>query len=330
MKTAIDLFSGGGGASTGLHQAGFNVVAAIEFDEKIAECHHNNFPKSETIIGSVVDVSFRRFAGIDHIHGSPPCQSFSIAASREAKDKRIANGEQELIFEWVRAIAEIRPATASLENVPPTINSKSFQKACQKLYQLGYWLNYGVYNAADFGVPQSRKRLILRAIADNKLGCLPIDEASQSLFGEKHWWGMVPTKQKWVGWYDSISDIIQDFPDTEPANWQINRLPKELKSSEAKAFLIPRAGARTSDPTLSIRQKHEPAPTIRSLANARSRQLDALLENGCFKAITPRGLARFQSFPDDFVLPKNQGLANKIIGNAVPPLLLKELIKNFA
>ncbi len=225
MKTAIDLFAGGGGASIGLKQAGFSVIAAVEFDPQIAEVHHKNHPQTTTIVGDVRLVDFTRFSGIDHVHGSPPCQSFSMAASKEAKDKRIANGEQDLIFEWVRAIAQTRPRTASLENVPPTVNSPLFRKACQKLFELGYWLNWEVYNAADFGVPQTRKRLFLRAIRDNVLGTMPIERAEQTLFGEKYWWGMTPKKQQWVSWYEAIADLIPSLPETEPVSKFSRRFP---------------------------------------------------------------------------------------------------------
>lgn len=354
MKTAIDLFAGGGGASTGLKQAGFSVIAAVEFDPQIAEIHHMNHPQATTIVGDVRLVDFTRFAGIDHVHGSPPCQSFSVAASKEAKDKRIANGEQDLIFEWVRAIAQTKPRTASLENVPPTVNSPLFQKACQKLFELGYWLNWEVYNAADFGVPQTRKRLFLRAIRDDILGQTPIEKAEQTLFGEKYWWGMVPKKQQWVSWYEAIADLIPLLPETEPAPWQLKKLPKELESflipgqnatnpvfgklpaftitgkpSGTKAFLVPRVGARMGE--LAARSQEKPAPTIRALGHdGHWRQLDAWLSAGEFRQIIPRALARFQSFPDDFLLPSNNALAGKIVGNAVPPLMIKSLVETFA
>lgn len=334
MKTAIDLFAGGGGASTGLKQAGFSVIAAVEFDPQIAEIHHMNHPQATTIAGDVRLVDFTGFAGIDHVHGSPPCQSFSVAASKEAKDKRIANGEQDLIFEWVRAIVQARPKSAALENVPPTVNSPLFQKACQKLFELGYWLNWEVYNAADFGVPQTRKRLLLRAIRDDILGQMPIERAEQTLFGEKYWWGMVPKKQQWVGWYEAIADLIPLLPKTEPAPWQLKKLSKELESfigepSGTKAFLVPRVGARSGE--LAARSQEKPAPTIRALGHdGHWRQLDAWLSAGEFRQITPRALARFQSFPDDFLLPNNNALAGKIVGNAVPPELIKSLIETFA
>lgn len=387
MKTAIDLFAGGGGASIGLKQAGFGLIAAVEFDPQIAEVHHKNHPQTTTIVGDVKLVDFAKFSGIDHVHGSPPCQSFSIAASKEAKDKRIANGEQDLIFEWVRAIAQTRPRTASLENVPPTVNSPLFRKTCQKLFELGYWLNWEVYNAADFGVPQTRKRLFLRAIRDNVLGTMPIERADQTLFGEKYWWGMTPKKQQWVSWYEAIADLIPSLPETEPAPWQLKKLPKELESflitgenashskicrswccpaftvttkigtiraflipgqndtnpvisklpdftitgkpSGTKAFLVPRVGARTRE--LAARSQEKPAPTIRALGHdGHWRQLDAWLSFGEFRQITPRALARFQSFPDDFLLPDNNALAGKIVGNAVPPNLIKSLVETFA
>lgn len=341
---AIDLFAGGGGASCGLNQAGFDVVLAIEKDKTIAAVHHQNHLLTNLNIEDVRNFDFRPYSGIYHIHGSPPCQAFSVATSTEAKKKRLAKGEGDLILEWVRAIKETRPRTASMENVRGAAKSLGFRQACQKLWELGYWLNWEVLNAADFGVPQTRKRLFLRAIRDDALGQLPIDRAQQTLFGEKYWWGMVPIAHRWIGWYEAIADLIPILPPTEPAPWQIKRLPEELKSylipdgnqtnprdkNGTCCYLVPRVGANSRG-DLAIREKKQPAPTIRALGHDRHwRQFDAWLENGTFRQLTPRALARLQSFPDSFKLPETNWLAGKIVGNAVPPLMLKKLVEEFA
>jgi DNA (cytosine-5)-methyltransferase 1 len=351
--TAIDLFAGGGGASEGLRLAGYAAIAAFESDPEIAATHHTNHPTADLHIGDVRRASFAAYAGVDHVHGSPPCQSFSLAASPKARAKRAAAGDSNLIDEWVRAIATTRPKTASMENVRGAAKAPSFRRACQELWKLGYWLNWDIYDAADFGVPQRRHRLIVRAVRDDVLGMLPIDYAEQTLFGEKRWQGMVPPATRWVSWYEAIEDLLPGLPPTEPAPWQIKKLSPPLrdllinekdsktpcrdvdrptptvvinKGSLPRVYLVPRVGARTSASLPAI-SSDRPSPTIRALGHdSHWRQLDAWLSAGEFRQCTPRALARFQSFPDSFQLPDRKALAGKIVGNAVPPLMLARLL----
>src|SRR5437773_2341704 len=117
---AVDLFSGVGGLSLGLEQAGFDVVAAIEMDPIHAACHKYNFPDSSMLAQSIRDLSgdsIRRAAGlgdrsVDLVAGGAPCQGFSLIGQRALDDPR-----NELVREFVRIVAELNASYFIFENV---------------------------------------------------------------------------------------------------------------------------------------------------------------------------------------------------------------------
>lgn len=159
---AVDLFCGGGGASCGLHQAGFRVAAAADEDTDALRSHNESLP------GRVVLHDLRTVdAGAlpepardpDHVHGSPPCQAFSTAAgdARSADDPR-----NSLVFRFTDWLDELRPKTATMENVPGMLSiSPDFMPRVEGAFEsAGYRVSFRALNAADFGVPQTRRRVI--------------------------------------------------------------------------------------------------------------------------------------------------------------------------
>lgn len=165
----IDLFAGAGGLSLGFEQAGFDVAAAVEIDPVHCAAHKFNFPQSETICASVVDLTgeeIRRRSrigeqDIDCVFGGAPCQGFSMIGKRVFDDPR-----NQLVFHYVRLVRELRPKYCVFENVKGLTLGKHKQFLAELIEALelaGYdiLLPYKVLNAADFGVPQDRKRLFL-------------------------------------------------------------------------------------------------------------------------------------------------------------------------
>jgi DNA (cytosine-5)-methyltransferase 1 len=142
----VDLFSGAGGFSEGFHQAGFEVVAAVDNDEKALAAHEHNHPETEHYL---IDVTKEDIAEIladwnaDVVIGSPPCKKFSNANPARNWDEGM-----ELVDEFFRVIDELDPKYWVGENVPPS------QKPIEDKYHTsGYLLN-----AANFGAPQTRHR----------------------------------------------------------------------------------------------------------------------------------------------------------------------------
>ena len=159
MTDFIDLFCGAGGLSLGLEAAGLNCVAAVEMNRDACDTfalRHRNVTVYDT---PIQQVDFNTYAGIPLLVGGPPCQPFS------AGGKGLASGDtRDMIPQFVRAVKEARPEIFLMENVPglagPT-HRKYLEHSLNKLSKLGYSLTVEVLNAADYGIPQKRRRLIV-------------------------------------------------------------------------------------------------------------------------------------------------------------------------
>lgn len=176
---AVDLFAGAGGMSLGFEQAGYDLVAAVEYDPVHAATHAFNFPQCEVLCrdasklsaADVLGAAKRGFARLrpgvpwpgqlDALIGGPPCQGFSAGGKREQDDER-----NDLLLNFVRLVEEIKPRTLCLENVAGLLESKFDvirEEAFRRLREAGYALSGTdkVVNSLHFGVPQSRRRVIV-------------------------------------------------------------------------------------------------------------------------------------------------------------------------
>lgn len=363
MKTSASICTGGGLFDVGAQMAGYQLMWGIEHDPVIAEVASTNLP-TKMIADCVTKVDWRKLERPDHLHMSPPCQNASVAKQVEDETARETRGDKEIAQACCDAISILRPDTVTLENVMGYRKFKSFQQIVDTLWGLGYWVNVDILNSADFGVPQTRKRLILRAI---KGGFVPA----------------LPTPKRWIGWYEAISDLIPELPESEFAPWQLERLPKGLfetclvgrtgtleivnkndpaytltsqKTGDFRAFLLnsnqsdwgdhlrgsdepsytircasggrSRAFLVNESATMEVREPQQPATT--QVASGRSLRQRAWLEMGRVVAMTPRALARFQSVPDWYQLPDRKQLACTIIGNGVPCLMARGVLESLA
>jgi DNA (cytosine-5)-methyltransferase 1 len=189
---AIDLFSGAGGLSLGFEQAGFDIVAAVEYDPVHAATHLFNFPQCEVLcrdaskltadmVLAAAKAGFHRLQPksdfpeqIDAIVGGPPCQGFSTGGKRQKDDER-----NDLLLEYVKLVTEIKPRTFCLENVAGLLETKFDgvrEEALKRLRAVGYALS-GTdkpLNSLDFGVPQTRRRVIILGSIDGKAPTRPV------------------------------------------------------------------------------------------------------------------------------------------------------------
>jgi DNA (cytosine-5)-methyltransferase 1 len=165
----IDLFAGAGGMSLGFEQAGFDVAAAVEIDPVHCAVHKFNFPQTAVIPRSIVGLKaadVRIAAGIgsrviDCVFGGPPCQGFSLIGHRVMDDPR-----NNLVLEFVRLVAELEARTFVFENVKGLTVGKHrafLEELVAAFDRAGYSvrLPWSVLDAARFGTPQHRQRLIL-------------------------------------------------------------------------------------------------------------------------------------------------------------------------
>jgi DNA (cytosine-5)-methyltransferase 1 len=166
---AVDLFSGCGGLSCGLKIAGFRVAAAVEIDAKARHTYSLNHPEV-LLLGDVrlVDpndllerMGLRR-GELDLLAGCPPCQGFSRLRTRN-KRTSVPDPRNELVSQFLRFVESMLPKSIMLENVPSLSKDRRFTRICRALTLLGYEHTFEVLDAADYDVPQRRKRLILLA-----------------------------------------------------------------------------------------------------------------------------------------------------------------------
>jgi DNA (cytosine-5)-methyltransferase 1 len=157
--TVIDLFAGCGGLSVGFRQEGFEPVLAVEWDRRAAATYAANFGEDHVIPGDIAQVTDSEIPRADLIIGGPPCQGFSNLGLKRLDDPR--NG---LWREYVRFVRKARPSVFVIENVDRFMASPEFQMLLAEADHgvlSGYALTYGVLNAADYGVPQRRRRTIV-------------------------------------------------------------------------------------------------------------------------------------------------------------------------
>lgn len=156
----IDLFSGAGGLSLGLNRAGFKVVACVEINCDAMDTYATHDSDAMHFNEDVRSMDFSQYRRtVDLVSGGPPCQPFSIGGLRKA-----SADSRDMIPEFVRCLREVQPEAFIMENVPGLMLKRTrpyFDSVIARLSACGYRLNWAVLNAADYGVPQKRRRLFI-------------------------------------------------------------------------------------------------------------------------------------------------------------------------
>lgn len=190
----ISLFSGIEAASVAWHDLpGFEPVAFCEIDKFPSAVLQRRFPDVPNL-GDITKVNWKeviaKYGTVNLVVGGSPCQSFSIAGGRTSLD-----GESNLMFEYIRAIREIRPTWLLWENVPGvlSVRDNAFAQLLDELQKLGYGLAWRVLNAQFFGVAQRRKRVFVVGCADSGGGAAAVLFNAESVRGfaeseKAHWW----------------------------------------------------------------------------------------------------------------------------------------------
>jgi DNA-cytosine methyltransferase len=337
VSTGATLFSGFEGAGIGMRAAGVSMRWGIEQRADVAAVAEANGFRS--IVADILTVDPATMERVDCLHASPPCTNAS-AAKTDGKESEL---DQVLARKTVDFIRTLKPEIFTLENVWGYRKFVSFGIILGALEALGYWVDVAHVNSADYGVPQTRKRLILRARLG---GFLP----------------HLPNPEPWRGWYQAIEDLIPTFPASQFAEWQIKLLPADIKTMiigndhggdkrdnlsrasfedpsitvtvgnapKLKAFLVDgKLSTSANGKSLQISDQDTPSGTVVSSPTA-NRDARAWLERGRVVKLTPRALARFQSFPDSYELPAKNALACFGIGNAVPCAMLEKIYRQFS
>jgi DNA (cytosine-5)-methyltransferase 1 len=326
----MDLFAGCGGMTRGFVDSGrFDPVFAVEMDEYAAATYGENFGHDHVVAKKIEEVD--HFPLVDVVIGGPPCQGFSPLNRRGVGLERRA-----LWREYLRALRQSAPAAFVMENVPELLRSaeyEAFKKAAED--DLGYVVEGDVLNAADYGVPQRRRRAIVIGIRD---GDIPWPK-------QTHYDPSKPIPEEGQPWR-TFGDAVRGLPRMPTGKkWHLPRSPRpetiiryqhvphdggnrfQMQASLDAAglgHLVPRCWREKPTGTTDVFGRlywKRPAFTIRTefYKPEKGRYLHPTED----RPITIREAARCMSLPDDFVLPADQKWTEiaKQIGNAVPPLL---------
>lgn len=346
----IDLFAGAGGLSLGFEQAGFDVAAAVEIDPIHCAVHEFNFPNSVAICASVVDLTgdaIRDRAGIgdrdiDVVFGGAPCQGFSLIGKRALDDPR-----NQLVFHYVRLVRELRPRYFVFENVKGlTVGShqRFLRELIEAFQDAGYdlLLPYRVLNAADFGVPQDRRRLFLigakrglplpaypiptgKTTVAEAIDDLPDADRFPELLVSDSVAVTFDTVHPYARHLRGLDNDPSDY--SHPRSFALNRLTSSLRTEHTEQSRQ-RFAATPHGKVEPISRFHRLAP--HGLCNTLRAGTDSA--RGAFtsprpihhrfsRVITVREAARLHSYPDWFRFHATKWHGFREIGNSVPPLL---------
>jgi DNA (cytosine-5)-methyltransferase 1 len=349
----IDLFAGAGGLSLGFEQAGFDVAAAIEIDPIHSATHEFNFPHCAALCADASKIGAEDIRGaahlkhsqVDVVFGGAPCQGFSMIGKRALDDPR-----NRLLLEFVRLTAELDASYFVFENVKGlTIGKhrKLLDELIDAFHSNGYevQLPYRVLNAADFGVPQDRRRLFLmgakkgltlpqyplnsaplRTTVWEAIGDLPeVDEYPELMETDV----LLRAKFEKASHYARIlrGSAADKWDFSYPRIWDPRRLTSSLRTEHT--------------PLSQRRFKATPTGKVESVSRFLKLDPDGICntlragtgsDKGAFtsprpihpyspRCITVREAARLHSYPDWFRLHTTKWHGFRQVGNSVPPLL---------
>jgi DNA (cytosine-5)-methyltransferase 1 len=326
---AIDLFSGAGGLTEGLSQAGFNVIGAVEILPIAAKTYAMNHNDVNLQIADIkmldpkklmIKLGLKR-GDLDLIAGCPPCQGFSSIRTRN-KAISVDDLRNDLVFEFLRFVEAFLPKAVMMENVPALAKDSRIIKVINKLIELGYKVDNDtvrVQDAADFGVPQRRRRMILLA---SRLGKIPESEK-------------VPNK---VTVREALNKLTEELKKTDTLhNLNIVHTPRVMELIKR----IPKnGGSRSSLPKSMWLECHKrfpkgfqdvygrmkwdsQAPTITGGCNSPSK--GRFLHPEEDRVVSLREAAILQTFPINYHFPTDQprDKVALMIGNALPPEFIR-------
>ncbi len=317
--TAIDLFSGCGGLSEGLRQAGFKVVAGVEIDKNAAKAFRMNHSETTLFEDDIRKLDTNKITKLLNglplhlLAGCPPCQGFSSLRKLNRKSS-VRDKRNSLIDEYYRFVKELSPSTIMLENVPGIVDYTLFKDIVRKLKHLGYNISYKVVNVAKYSVPQRRKRLVL---VGSKFGAIEIVPGSNTVVTVKDALSQIDGNSK--------NDALQSI------------YPKHTERVQKMISLVPKnGGSRRNLPEEYKLECHKNNNVGFNDIYGRLSwdTVSATITGGCLnpskgrflhpeedRCISAREAALLQTFPIDYKFPIEIPRIDLalMIGNALPP-----------
>lgn len=354
--TVVSLFSGGGGLDLGFINAGYKVIWAIDNNSNAVNTYKENIG-NHIKCADITQEDVEQIPKADVVIGGPPCQSFSLAGNRHVEDAR-----GQLVWRYIDIIKHVKPKAFVFENVTGLLSAKNSEKESivellKKAFQdIGYTVEMNVMNAAEYGIPQRRKRVIIVGLQGDKKFVFPKPTHGDASSGLKP--------------FVTVEEALGDLPkatndENEKVNYRNdpqNDYQKRMRSggettvsehfmsklSELDRYIIShvKPGGNYMDIPNDVNSKRiqrlqrdgghttcygrmlpsEPSYTINTYFNRPN--VGCNIHYSEDRLITVREALRLQSFPDNYkiVSSSKQG-RNLIVGNAVPPMLAEIIAK---
>ena len=371
----LSLFANIGVAEAYLEEIGFSVPVANELIKRRADLYQKIYPNSKMICGDITNNEIYKdiikksiSAGVDIILATPPCQGMSTVGQLEEDDER-----NYLVLPVISAVKDINPQYALIENVPNFISTSIFYKGERRMLvdiiksELGkdYFISIQLINTADYGVPQSRERMIILMTNKELKKEWTIPSKDEAII----------TMEEAIGWIPIIDPFVKDISKEEfnkiyplyekrrkkalsISRWNI---PPVHIYRQVKAMQYTPTGKSAFDNSPEHRPIKEDGTFVKGYHNTYSRQrwdapaytvtmdnrkissqgnvhpgrLIGKDENGedvysDARTLTLYELMRVMSLPDDWPLPidTNEAFVRRIIGEGIPPLFVKKLFSN--
>jgi len=357
--TVIDLFAGAGGLSYGFKQAGFDVLAGLDYNQIAKVTYESNFPSTKFYFGKIQDIdpnSIRAELGLkegelDCLVGGPPCQGFSTKGNMILDDPR-----NQLFRYFIKYVNIFKPKIVLIENVPPilTLGKNSFRdEICNLFEEGGYKTFYKNLYAVDYGVPQKRRRAFFIASKDHVKPFFPSPTHKMKRRGRPK-----PDNDLLIS-YVTVGEAIGDLPPLKMGKRRDNYISsplsdyqKLMRNEQTKLY---NHEAKLQSETNIERMRHlkqgwgmkdlpgrlqaksgfsqaygrltnnKPATTV--TANMHNFGSGRYIHPTQNRGITVREAARLQSFDDKFIFYGSVYSQCGQVGNAVPPLLAKAIAR---
>lgn len=289
----VSLFSGAGGLDLGFLWAGHEIIWANDLYEDAVNTYRKNIGE-HIVLADIQDIDVKDIPECDIVIGGFPCQGFSVA-----NWKRHADDERNVLYkQLMRVIEEKHPKFFLAENVKGLTSMEHgevFRMVLEDFTSLGYTVKWKILNSADFGVPQTRQRVIIIGVKEG------IDfeyEYPKPTYDKDEKNGL----PKWV----TAGEALKGIPDPDQPNFLRNHVYSKYKLQFSNYI-----GHRRTDPD-------KPAPTVTARGDNKGGVVILPHPNG-LRRMTCRELAAIQSFPLDYEFCGNNSSVYRQIGNAVPP-----------
>ena len=313
----ISLFTGCGGLDLGFKKAGFKIIWANENDKNIVPTFKKNFPNVILDTRSIKDIDPSETPDCDGIIGGPPCQSWSEAGSHRG----INDDRGRLFFDYVRFIKEKRPKFFLAENVPGILfnrNSSALNDIFKNFLNVGYNVSFKLLDANNYGVPQTRKRVIIVGYA-----------SSFDTF-------FYPPKQD--SYKPNLKDSIYHLKDNAVSARSKNKPNPNTKipnheymiGNFSYVYMSRNRVRKWDEPSFTIQAggRHAPchpqAPVMKKIETNKRKFVHG--KKNLYRRLTIRECAAIQTFPDNFIFDYSQvAQGYKMVGNAVPVEFARKL-----